>query len=126
MNTLCDDSVKASPVPARLDFAQSVSGLLLALFLWAHIMLVSTILLGKDAMYFVAKMMEASFLSPTGEGYPQLVAGIGLLIFLLFILHAGLAMRKFPANWRQYLELRDQMKMMKHSDTNLWFWQAVT
>ena len=36
--------------PARLDWLQSVSGLLLALFMWGHMFFVSSILLGKDAM----------------------------------------------------------------------------
>ena len=37
--------------PARLDWMQSASGLVLALFMWGHMFFVSSILLGKDAMW---------------------------------------------------------------------------
>ena len=36
--------------PARLDFAQSATGLILGLFMWGHMFFVSSILLGYDAM----------------------------------------------------------------------------
>ena len=45
-----------SPIPARLDLVQSLTGLALALFMWTHLILVSSILLGKDAMLFVTQM----------------------------------------------------------------------
>jgi len=112
--------------PARLDLAQSLSGLALALFMWTHLVLVSSILLGKDAMYRVTAFMEARFLSGGVHGYPILVALVGVVIFALFILHAGIAMRKFPASWKQHRILRDQMRTMKHKDTNLWYTQALT
>jgi len=40
--------------------------------------------------------------------------------------HAALALRKFPINYRQYREYRDHMGMMRHEDTTLWYWQVVT
>lgn len=112
--------------PARLDFLQSTSGFLLGLFLWVHLMLVSSILLGKEAMAFVAHMMEGAFLSPSGEGYPILVSMVALGVFFLVALHALLAMRKMPSNWQQYRALRNQLDLIKHEDTSHWVVQAVT
>ncbi len=37
--------------PARLDVLQSATGLALGLFMWVHMLFVSSILLGKDAMW---------------------------------------------------------------------------
>ena len=44
--------------PARLDLIQSGTGLILALFMWAHMFFVSSILISHDAMYWVSKMFE--------------------------------------------------------------------
>ncbi len=115
-----------SKTPARLDFLQSTSGFLLSLFLWVHLLLVSSILLGKEAMAFVARIMEGAFLSPSGEGYPILVSIVALGIFFLVALHALLALRKMPGNWQQYRALRKQLGLIKHQDTFHWVVQAVT
>ncbi len=115
---------KKSRLPARLDFIQSVSGLVLALFMWGHMFFVASILLGKDAMYFITKMFEgATILS---EPQPAIVSFIVTCIFFIFIVHAGLAMRKLPINFRQWQVYKTHMKMMKHSDTTLWYYQAAT
>ena len=126
MKSLLEDRVRKSRMPAKLDLIQSLSGLALALFMWVHLLLVSSILISKDAMLFVTRMMEGS-LSPSKEaGYPILVrVGVGL-IFFLFVLHAALAMRKFPANWKQWRTMRSHVKMMKHGDTTQWWLQAIT
>jgi fumarate reductase subunit C len=126
MKTLIDTPGSINRAPARLDLAQSLSGLALALFMWVHLLLVSSILLGKDTMYYVAGFFEGKFLTGGQHGYPIIVSIIGIIIFAIFILHAGIALRKFPVSWAQHRILRDQMSMMKHKDTNLWYTQAVT
>jgi len=110
--------------PARLDLAQSVSGLALGLFMWGHMFFVSSILLGYDAMWVITKMFEGYFFF--GTAYPILVSFVVAFVFTLFIVHAALAVRKFPINYRQYRVYRDHMGMMKHEDTTLWWWQVVT
>jgi len=115
-----------SRTPARLDIVQSISGLILGFFLWVHIILVSSILLGEDAMYFVSGIMEARFLSSGEEGYPILVSLTGIFIFVLFVVHAAVALRKFPSSWKQHKILRDQVSMMRHTDTYLWYTQFLT
>lgn len=126
MKDLMQRTWAASPTPARLDVAQSVSGLLLGVFMWVHLFLVSSILLGKNAMWYVTGFFELRFLNEWRYGYPAIVSVIAVLVFLLFMLHAGIAVRKFPVSWKQYRTFRHQMGMMKHSDTNLWFYQALT
>lgn len=117
-------SGKKSKLPAKLDFIQSATGLILGLFMWGHMFFVATILISSDFMYSVAKMFEGNFIF--GEPKPWLVSCIVFIIFVIFMVHAGLAVRKFPINFRQYQILRTQMKMIKHSDTNLWFVQFIT
>ncbi len=126
MNTLVDPVGRINRAPARLDLAQSLTGLGLALFMWTHLLLVSSILLGNDAMYWITGVMEGKFLTGGEHGYPVLVSLIGLLIFAIFILHAGIAIRKFPVSWAQHRILRNQMSMLKHPDTNMWYTQVAT
>jgi fumarate reductase subunit C len=121
-----DAPVEMKKWPAWLDLAQSLTGLALVAFMWVHLMLVSSVHISKDAMNTIAGFFELKFLHPEGHGYPAVVVVIGIIIFSIFILHAGIAMRKFPATWKQYRLLNRQMGMMKHADTNLWFIQALT
>ena len=117
-------STRKSRWPARLDWLQSVSGLILALFMWGHMFFVSSILLGKDAMWTVAKFFEGYFFF--GQSLPWMVSIVVAVIFALVIGHALLAVRKFPINYGQYRSFRDHANTLKHSDTNLWWWQVVT
>lgn len=110
--------------PARLDALQSLSGLFLVLFIWAHMFFESSILLGEDAMYWVSRMFEGEPLF--GEPYPLLVSAVGIAVFALVALHAILALRKFPASNRQYRQLHQHMGAIRHSDTTLWYVQVVT
>ena len=113
-----------SPWPARLDLLQSASGLFLVLFMWLHMAFVSSILLGKDAFWAVARFFEGYFIF--GQPIPALVTAFALAIFLIIVLHAVLALRKFPASWHQYRSLRSHMRYMGHRDTSLWLAQVVT
>ena len=66
------ERARKSHWPARLDLAQSASGLVLALFMWGHMVFVSSILLGKDAMWTVTKFFEGYFFF--GTSYPWIVS----------------------------------------------------
>lgn len=110
--------------PARLDWMQSASGLVLALFMWGHMFFVSSILLGKDAMWTVTKAFEGYFIF--GRSLPWIVSVVVAGVLLLFVTHALLAVRKFPINYAQYRAFRDHAGDMKHGDTTLWWWQVVT
>jgi len=117
-------SEKPGPWPARMDLLQSVSGLLLGLFMWLHMLFVSSILLGEQAMWTVARFFEGYFFF--GYGLPWLVSLFVASIFGLFVLHAWLALRKFPAQWRQHRVYWSHMRSMRHEDTTLWFVQVIT
>lgn len=110
--------------PARLDLLQSASGLFLALFLMAHMFFVSSILISYDAFYQVARFFEGvHFL---GKPYPILVSGVVAVILAIFIAHAWLAMRKFPAGYRQYRAFIAHKNGLRHGDTSLWWLQIWT
>ncbi len=117
-------AVRKSRWPARLDWLQSGSGLLLALFMWGHMFFVSSILLGKDAMWSVTKFFEGYFF--LGYALPWLVSLVVAVVFALFVTHALLAVRKFPISYGQYRAFVDHKNTLQHSDTTLWWWQVIT
>ncbi|MBE0547606.1 MAG: fumarate reductase cytochrome b subunit [Rubrivivax sp.] len=110
--------------PARMDLAQSLSGLLLGLFMWGHMFFVSTILVSKDFMWSVTKAFEGYFFFD--RSYPVLVSFVVGGIAAVFVLHAFLALRKFPASYRQYRTFTSHRALLKHEDTTLWWVQVVT
>ena len=57
--------------------------------MWGHMFFVSSILLGKDAMWTVTKVFEGYFLF--GRSLPALVSLVVAAIFALLVLHALLA-----------------------------------
>lgn len=118
------DRPRKSRWPARMDFAQSASGLLLGLFMWGHMFFVSSILISKDFMWTITKFFEGYFFF--GRSYPGIVSVIVAGVLLLVVLHAFLAMRKFPANYRQWRTFAAHRAMLGHGDTTLWWIQAIT
>lgn len=121
-----EPAARKSRMPARMDLIQSLTGLALGLFMWVHLILVSSILISKDAMLWVTRMMEGSMNPSEEAGYTILPAIGAVAVLILFIVHAGLAMRKFPANWKQMKAMRANVARMKHPDTTQWWIQAVT
>jgi len=119
-----NERTRKSRWPARLDLAQSLTGLLLALFMWGHMMFVSSILISRDAMWTITKMFEGYFVF--GESHYGLVSCVVAVVIALFVGHAMLAVRKFPISYRQYSSFRGHMTVMQHEDTTLWFWQVFT
>lgn len=116
------------------ELLSGTSGLVLALFMWGHLILVGSILTGARGFDWLASMLEDYYVAQ-----PTVV-----FIFLLFILHAALASRKIPA------QLRERRKMIKlgqdlnrsgrgwsvagiesspfqpHIESLLWIWQVRT
>ena len=117
-------TARKSRWPARLDFFQSGSGLILALFMWGHMFFVSSILISNDAMWTITKFFEGYFVF--GRSYPGMVSVVVAVVITLIVVHAFLAVRKFPVNYRQFTTFRGHMKMMRHEDTTLWYWQVFT
>jgi len=119
-----DTQKKRSRIPARLDYLQSATGLLLAIFMIFHMLFVSTILISKDFMLSVTKAFELSFIFEGGSSIPVFISIA--IVFVIFIAHAFLAMRKFPISYREYKRLKTHSHLMNHGDTKLWIVQAST
>ncbi len=100
----------------RLDFCQMVSGVLLILFLWSHLMLVSSVIIGPGVMNALAWFFEATYMAQIG----------GPIIFLLMLFHFLLAGRKMPFQGHELKAIRAQSKMMHHKDTTMWLIQVIT
>lgn len=116
--------LKKSGIYAKLDFLQSATGLILALFMIAHMFLVSSILISDEAMYKVAKFFEGSLFLKAGEpGHCERGCSRD---YSYFSRTCFLALRKFPINYRQYKVFKTHKHLMKHGDTSLWFIQALT
>ena len=81
---------KKSKMPARLDFWQSATGLFLALFMLAHLLFVSSILISQEAMFAVTTFFEGSFIFGD-EGQPFLVSIVAAVVIVAFVAHAFLA-----------------------------------
>jgi fumarate reductase subunit C len=112
------------PWPARLDALQSLTGFALAAFLCVHLLLDSAILIGPGAADAVARFFEGEpFL---GTGRPWIVSAAALGLLALVLLHAALALRRFPHDYRQYRAFRAHLSAFPHGDTRLWWWQVAT
>jgi len=99
------------------------SGLVLALFMWGHMVLVGSILTGERGFNWLAGMLEDTYIAqPTV-----------LFIFTAFLVHAVLAGRKIPAQLaqrRQLVKLGRDLKASSgfdpHVESLLWIWQVRT
>lgn len=120
-----DDSGPSSVAPpTRLDVLQTVSGLLLAVFLLTHLLFVTSLLISQNAFYTVARLFEGAY--HLGKPYPVLVSGVATVILVIFISHVWLAMRKFPAGYRQYRAATPTKNDLHHDHTSLWWLQIWT
>jgi len=115
---------KIDKTPARLDFTQSVTGLILAIFISGHILFEASILISNEAMYKVTIMFEGYYFF--GETYPGIITFLAMAISIIFIIHAAIALRKFPNNYKQYKIIKEHTIAMKHEDTSLWVIQFIT
>jgi fumarate reductase subunit C len=81
------------------------TGLILALFMWGHVVLVGSILTGERGFDWMATMLEDYFIAqPTVIG-----------IFTLFLVHAVFAARKVPAQLRERKRIAELAKGLRNS-----------
>lgn len=109
---------------ARADALQSLSGLVLTLFLAVHLLLDAAILLGPEAADGVARLFEGE--PVFGRRYPAIVSAAAAGLLLLVALHAALALRRLPRSVAEYQTFRAHAARLRHADTRLWWWQVVT
>lgn len=100
----------------RLDLFQMISGVLLILFLWAHMLLVSSVIISPNLMNAIAWFFEATYMAQVGGPL------IGILIFAHFLLAA----RKMPWKTSESEAFIKHSIMMKHRDTWMWLAQVAT
>lgn len=111
-------------MPAKLDFWQSTTGLILGVFITFHLIFESSILVSQEMMEAIAHFFELRFL--VDGGVPLAVSFLAAFIFGVFIFHALLALRKFPSRYKEYLIFKKHAIDMKHGDTTLWLTQIIT
>ncbi|MBG0789095.1 MAG: succinate dehydrogenase/fumarate reductase cytochrome b subunit [Desulfovibrionaceae bacterium] len=99
-----------------LDWLQMLSGASLILFMWCHMLLVSSVVISPDLMNAIAWFFEATFMAQVG----------GPLIFVVFLMHFVLAARKIPFRMDGQKAIWQHARMMHHGDTWLWVIQAVS
>ena len=114
------DSTMHVRVPNRtaayLDWLQMLTGACLVLFMWSHMILVSSVIIGPKVMNSLAWFFEATYMAQIG----------GPAIGLMFLTHFVLAARKVPFRVDQQEVMWKHAKMLHHKDTWLWMIQAGT
>lgn len=101
---------------AFLDWFQMLSGASLVLFMWCHMILVSSVIISPKIMDFIAWFFEATYMAQLG----------GPVIFLVFLFHFVLAARKMPFTAGDQKTIWSHARLLKHRDTWLWLVQAGT
>ena len=99
-----------------LDWLQMLSGASLILFMWCHMILVSSVVISPGVMNAIAEFFESTGMAQVG----------GPLIFLVFLTHFVLAARKIPFRFDGQKTVWQHARMMRHGDTWLWVVQAVS
>jgi fumarate reductase subunit C len=116
MNLLRTDNAASRQL--RHELISGGTGLVLALFMFGHMVFEGFILTGARGYDWLAEILEVYFIAQ-----PMIVA-----IFALFLVHAVYAARKIPA---QLAERRKMIKLGKglkglHEESILWIWQVRT
>ena len=101
---------------AWLDWVQMLSGAALILFMWCHMMLVSSVIISTKIMDAIAWFFEVTYMAQVG----------GPGIFLVFLVHFVLAARKMPFTAGDQKTIWSHARLLKHRDTWLWLVQAGT
>lgn len=101
---------------AFMDWIQMLSGASLILFMWCHMLLVSSVILSPKIMDAIAWFFEVTYMAQLG----------GPVIFLVFLVHFVLAARKMPFTAGDQKTIWSHAQLLKHRDTWLWLVQAGT
>ncbi len=109
---------------ACLDVGQSVTGLILGLFLFCHMAFTGSVNLGKDVFANMIETSGGAFFDGVEHMWMH-VAFVGF-IFLCVAIHAFCALRRFPTSYAQFRDIKAHYKLLKHEDTTLWIIQITT
>ena len=116
------------------ELVSGISGLMLAGFIFGHLVLEGTMLLGKDFYDVVAYYMEHPL--PLAQ---ISVFSIGIIFFIHFVyasrkipaklyerkrmMEIGLSIKKAKKRWNQP---KSDIMLRRHLETSLWIWQVRT
>jgi fumarate reductase subunit C len=132
---MASGAFKTAKRALRDERISGLTGALLAMFIWGHLLAESSIIFGKDAYNYVANFLE--YTVPVAK--PVL-----FVITILFFVHVVWASRKIPGKLRErkrMLELgeslqksrkgwnqdpKSDIKLRKHFETSLWITQVRT
>ena len=114
--TATHEGLPIGRLSAYCDWVQMLTGAALVLFMWCHLILVSSVLIGPRTMNALAWFFEVTYMAQVG----------GPLIFLAFLVHFVLAARKIPFKTKEQRIMLANAQRMHHTDTWLWVVQAVT
>lgn len=115
------------------ELISGTSGLALAVFMWGHMFLVSSIVTGATGFDWVAGLLEDYYIAQ-----PTVFA-----VFALFVIHAAMASRKIPAQLRERRQMQrlarqlrshpgpatqtaSDLRLQPHLESLLWIWQVRT
>jgi len=106
----------SSRASAYLDWLQMLTGAALILFMWSHMILVASVILGAGVMNALAGFLEETYMAQVG----------GPIIGCIFLFHFILAARKVPFRAEQQSTIWKLSRQLRHTDTYLWLVQATT
>lgn len=109
-------SARSARTETTLELIQMGTGVALVGFMWSHVCLVSSVLLGASVMNRLAGFLEDTQLAYWGSP----------VVVLMFFVHAVLASRKIPFRMAERAEYTERMKELKHWDSITWGAQVVT
>lgn len=115
-NVVSASMMSRGSLSGRMDVAQALSGVLLAVFTLMHLLLISTVLISPTLMNGIGWLLEITWLAQMG----------GPLILLLMLAHFILAARKMPFQVGDLPVFWRHARAMRHSDTWLWLLQVAT
>ena len=118
------DAKRRSKYLALCDVAQSVTGLILGLFLFCHMAFTSSVNFGKDLFANLIETSGGAFIN--GEEHLWMHVVFVGFIFVCVVSHALCALRRFPTSYRQCRDIKAPYRLLRHEDTTLWMVQLVT
>jgi fumarate reductase subunit C len=117
------------------EWISGITGAILAVFIWFHLLFESSILISREAYEYMAVLLE----------HPLPLAQIAVVfITIIFFIHFVWASRKIPGKLKErkrMLELgvkikrskklwnqdpKSDIRLRKHFETSLWIWQVRT
>lgn len=136
-------SARELPVTARKgarkaltdEWISGLTGAILALFIWGHLVFESTILIGREAYDALADFLEHTI---------YIAQPMVFFITIVFFVHFVWASRKIPGKLRDRKRMmklgvsikgatdrwdqdsRSPIRLRKHFETSLWIWQVRT